>query len=185
MSHAPKDSIASNSAFQPQQPEPAANTPPVFNTAPSHYKSPSQSQPVGVDEFGYGRQDIKVPLTEAGGRSSNYISNEPHTPNKPAERPGTGNRRPGTANSQNQNRFTVTNLHEDDDAALAAIGNGVPAPVASPSTNGRNPQSAWLSAEEEKRKLYESATANVARVQGSVARQSPPPQSQTPVRFSL
>ena len=170
MSHVPK---ASNSAYQ----EPTANTTPIFNTAPSHYKSS-----VGVDEFGYGRQDIKVPLTEAGGRSNNYVPSDPPTASKPTERPGAGSRRPETTGSQN--RYTVTNLHEDDEAALAAIGNAAPVAIASPPANGRSPQSTWLSAEEEKKRLYESATANVARVQGSVMSQSSMPQAQMAVRFS-
>lgn len=179
MSHVPKDSFSPNNVYQQ---EPGTSTAPAFNTAPSHYKTQSQSQ-LGVDEFGYGRQDIKMPMTEAGGRSNNYAANDPYASSKPTERPGS--RRPGTAGSQNQNRYTVTNLHEDDEAALVAIGNTTQAPITSPPANSGSPQNAWLSAEEEKKRLYENATANVARVQGSVVSQSPTPQAQTPVRLSL
>ena len=75
-------------------------------------------------------------------------------------RPSTAGRR---ANSSN--RFTITNIGEDDDDLYDAS----PQPPTTPS-----PRAPWLSAEEEKKRLYEEANAKVARVQGTSALQSPP-----------
>lgn len=144
---------------------PSMNSPVVFNTAPSDIKSRPP-----LDEFGFGRPDIHAPATMAA-RTSSYTPDDPYA-NRPVEsRPGTG-RRPGTANSATK-RFTVTNIGEDDPEP-DLHGNGL--------HSGGSSGSPWVSAEEEKRRLWEKATADVARVQGAAARHTPP-LSHTPVRF--
>lgn len=123
-----------------------------FNTVSSSTKT----YQAGLDEFGYGRPDVTTPPS----RASTLYPDE--SASQPAElRAATGLR----ANTSPQSRFTITNISEDDDHELHAIG------ASSTSAN----RSQWLTAEEEKKRLYEEANAKVARVQGAAARKSPPP----------
>jgi hypothetical protein len=123
-----------------------------FNTASSSTKT----YQTGLDEFGYGRPDVATPPS----RASTLYPDE--SASQPTElRAATGRR----ANSYSQSRFTITNISEDDDHDLRVIG------ASSPSAS----RSQWLTAEEEKKRLYEEANAKVARVQGAAARKSPPP----------
>lgn len=69
---------------------------------------------------------------------------------------GVGRRRP-SANAQN--RLTITNISEKD----AEEG------IDRPTTPTRTAQKAWLTAENEKKLLYQNAVARVQKVQGAVA----------------
>lgn len=102
------------------------------------------------------------------------------------------NPRRSTASANPNNRFTVHNFAEEDmppaspDALMRRPSAGVPAPYQRPGASvvASPPQSAvpnaqsnrWLSAEEEKRRLYESAKAGVDRVQTGGASSPPPTQ---------
>lgn len=137
---------------------PAVLVPGKYNTAPGGFTKPTS------DDFGYGRQDVHIPATIAG------RANTSNTDTIPAElRPGV--RQSGVTN--NQNRFTVTNI-VDSEHELNEVASSLASAAARPV------RSQWLPAEEEKRRLYEKATAEVARVQGTSARLSTP-LNQSPV----
>ncbi|KAF7964782.1 hypothetical protein HWV62_3002 [Athelia sp. TMB] len=129
----------------------------------SHYggtmppMSSKAREAAGLDEFGYkGSKDF----TSANTAPTRVQQPPPQDEfaNRPVEpRPAVAGRRPGTANSAT-GRFTVTNLDEKDHHRNES----------SPPATARN----WLPAEEEKKRLYEQARAEVARVQGDAA--SPP-----------
>lgn len=133
----------------------SVSSPGKYNTTPGGYTKPL------LDDFGYGRPDVNSSATTTTRPNASYSDNVP------AElRPGAG-RQPVATNSRN--RLTITNIgdseHELNEIAASAA---------------RPARSQWLPAEEEKRRLYEKATADVARVQGTSARLSPP-LSQSPV----
>ncbi|KAF8838756.1 hypothetical protein BDN67DRAFT_971075 [Paxillus ammoniavirescens] len=77
-----------------------------------------------------------------------------------------GRRRRPSANAQN--RFTITNISEKD--AEEGLNPQVPmaARPTTPPSAGRSERQ-WLSAEDEKKQLYDSAVAKVQKVQGAVA----------------
>jgi hypothetical protein len=128
-----------------------------FNTAPSTY--PKGSQP-GADEFGYGVSEAKVaadvkPVATVNSRTNAAYADE--TSSQPSESRPSVTRR---TTSSSGPRFTITNIGEEDHELH----------VTPKHTN----RAAWLSAEEEKKKLYEEANAKVAQVQGGATRESPP-----------
>ena len=126
----------------------------------SHYggtmppMSSKAREAAGLDEFGYkGSKDF----TSANTAPTRVQQPPPQDDfaNRPVEpRPTVGGRRPGTGNSAT-GRFTVTNLDEKDHHRNES----------SPPATARN----WLPAEEEKKRLYDQARAEVARVQGDAA----------------
>jgi hypothetical protein len=129
-----------------------ATSPGSFNTTNGTINKGYQRGP-GPDEFGYGRPDVKAAAT-APARSNTYYQEDSVSPTSES-RPSTGRR--GTSN----NRFTITNLGEDEHELHAASSQAPPLPAA------QLPRAEWLSAEAEKKRLYEEASAKVARVQGS------------------
>lgn len=111
----------------------------------------SKAQLAGFDDFGYkGSDNFSSSTLPARTNTLPYdeFANRPVEPRLAA-----GGRRPETANSVT-GRFTVTNIGEMDETE------------ASPPATLRTP---WLPAEEEKKRLYERATAEVVRVQGAGA----------------
>lgn len=156
---------------------------------------PSKGYQGGLDEFGYGKPEIKSSSSATAPVRRPSARTQDDTSSLHSEmRPSTARR--GT----NNGRFTITNIGEDDDelnaheisllsTANSQLSNSPPPPSNSqspPSTpqtvlttaqspiNGQSPR-AWLTAEEEKKRLYDEANAKVARVQGTSALQSPPP----------
>ncbi|KAF9220194.1 hypothetical protein BS17DRAFT_739755 [Gyrodon lividus] len=80
---------------------------------------------------------------------------------------GSGRRRRPSATT-GQNRFTITNISEKD--AAEGLNAQVPR-AARPTTppSGGRAERPWPTAEDEKKQLYDSAVAKVAKVQGTVA----------------
>lgn len=105
----------------------------------------------GQDEFGYKNpSDLPSAANTAPTRTPQQQMDD--FVNRPVEpRPIAVGRRPNSATA----RFTVTNIDEKDHRDSAAT----------PPAAARN----WLPAEEEKKRLYERARADVARVQGDAA----------------
>ncbi|OJA13603.1 hypothetical protein AZE42_02737, partial [Rhizopogon vesiculosus] len=89
---------------------------------------------------------------------------------------GPGRRRRGSATATGtQNRLTITNISDLDAEVREAVEQEQLATrLAQPTTPSTRNQRSWLSAEEEKKKLYENARARVERVQGSAAMTSQP-----------
>lgn len=146
-------------------PESAA-PPRPYNTAPNAQRGAYSNGPGRVDEFGYSGA-----ATAGYGRPPQSAQTVGSRPNGQAAigRP-IDPRRPGSM-AANQ-RFTVTNFDEmdlprDDDSEGHGQGSSSVQARAPPSPPKQQNQQ-WLSAEEEKRRLYESARAKVERVQGGV-----------------
>lgn len=79
---------------------------------------------------------------------------------------GSGRRRRGSAAAGGtQNRLTITNITDGDADVREAVEQA--ARSAQPTTPPSRSQRSWLTAEEEKKKLYDSAKAKVEKVQGS------------------
>ncbi|KII88269.1 hypothetical protein PLICRDRAFT_618065 [Plicaturopsis crispa FD-325 SS-3] len=160
-------------------PESAA-PPRPYNTAPNAQRGAYTNGPGRVDEFGYSG------AAAAGyGRPPQSAQTVGSRPNGQAAigRP-IDPRRPGSM-AANQ-RFTVTNFDEmdlprDDDSEGHGQGSSSVQARAPPSPPKQQNQQ-WLSAEEEKRRLYESARAKVERVQGGVLsdRSDSPPATTSP-----
>lgn len=163
-----------------------------FNTAPSSsangygYKTPADEMGFAKPSYNTvsGQQSTPAPPSVSG-QSSSYFP----------ERSGSASGRPGSAGqgasgsssgiparTNVNSRFNVTNFADDipEESPTSAIraNQMIPPPVAAPAPV--TAQKAWISAEEEKRQLYERAKAQVDRVQGggvsSSPQQSSPPQ---------
>jgi hypothetical protein len=82
---------------------------------------------------------------------------------------GSGRRRRGSAAAGgSQNRLTITNISDRDAEVREAVEQEqLAARLAQQTTPLTKAQRSWISAEEEKKKLYENAKAKVERVQGS------------------
>ena len=138
------------------------------------------------DEFGFSRKTSYNTISgpQIGSSQSTYpgqsTSNSQFPdPMKSGARPrSAGGIRPGSSGSGGVSRVANTKL------TVANMGDDIPeeSPISSVRSGQRNPASAqppWISAEAEKRQLYESAKAQVDRVQGGVSspqRDSPSPQ---------
>jgi hypothetical protein len=152
--HAPQQSRL------PDRSSTAPISPLQFNTVSS---LPNKGFQPGPDEFGYDRPEPKSAATVPN-RGSAYYSEE--SPSQASElRPSIGRR-------VNSNRFTITNIGEEDLELQA---------TESPPTTARSPRTPWLSAEEEKKRLYEEANAKVAQVQGAAARPPSPVEPSPPI----
>lgn len=120
-----------------------ATMPPMSNKA---------REAAGYDEFGY-KNPSDLPSVSANTAPTRTPQQQMDDfVNRPAEpRPVVAGRRPNSSTG----RFTIANLDEKDHRDRGA----------SPPATAR----IWLPAEEEKKRLYERATADVARVQGDAA----------------
>lgn len=157
--------------------------PPLAPPATSiHYNSaPSAQNGVSLeaDEVGAlpGRQP-RVPgsIDHPGYSSQNSMDIIPeNSANTVRPVGGSARRRRGSATVAGQNRFTITNISEQDAEVREAVEQEqLAARLAQPTPPPKN-QRAWISAEEEKKKLYENARAKVERVQGSAV-MTPGPQ---------
>ncbi|KDQ61292.1 hypothetical protein JAAARDRAFT_55964 [Jaapia argillacea MUCL 33604] len=114
----------------------------------------------------------------------------PATPSEPT----TPSRRPRSSGGAPTNRFTVTNMNENDMPPISersqqnlalpgAAGGSNVGGAGGSGVGGGAGKSKWMSAEEEKRQLYERARAQAEQVQGPVAAResSPPPPAPVPV----
>ncbi|KAH9930769.1 uncharacterized protein B0H18DRAFT_1116880 [Fomitopsis serialis] len=130
----------------------------------SNVNSPERSQSYGAQTIG-GTPGLGGSGSGSGlGRIAPYAS----------ETTAFARPRAGSAKAGSQ-RFTVTNLNEAElaehraaERASASRAQGSTAAAERPSTasSQNTTRSRWLTAEEEKRRLYERAVANVERVQG-------------------
>lgn len=155
-------------------------TPPAssiqYNTAPSAQNGDNQHDDLEVDELGalQSRQS-RVPGTVDhpgyGLPAPNPMGSiQEHS--AAAARPvgGSGRRRRGSATAVGtQNRFTITNISDRDAEVREAVEQAQMAARQQQPTSPTRGQRGWLTAEEEKKKLYESARAKVEQVQGSAA----------------
>jgi len=142
-----------------------------YNSAPSAHNGDSRE----VDELGalHSRQS-KVPGTVDhpgyGASQSNPMGSIPENGTGAARAVGgSGRRRRGSAAAGGtQNRLTITNISDRDAEVREAVEQAqLAARLAQPTTTPSRSQRSWLTAEEEKKKLYDSAKAKVEKVQGS------------------
>ncbi|KAG1731948.1 hypothetical protein EDB19DRAFT_1912328 [Suillus lakei] len=162
-------------------------TPPTtsikYNTAPNAQNGDNQHDDIEVDEVGaLQKHQSRVPGTvdhPGYGSSVQNPMGSIQEDRAATVRPigGSGRRRRGSATAAGtQNRLTITNISDRDGEVREAVEQAQIAArqqqstttttTATPPMRG---QRSWLSAEEEKRKLYESARAKVEQVQGSAA----------------
>lgn len=159
-----------------------------FNTAPTPVTNGYPNGGFKADEFGYGVGSA-TPNTVSGGTlpSSNVPSRyvDPRAGGSGSGRPGSnGGRRPGSSGTRpgssggRTNRLLVANM--DDEIPEESPVNPKPtSPPKAPSPPLFSQQQRWLTAEEEKRRLYESAVARVEQVQG--IQSIPPPEPSPPL----
>ncbi|PCH37906.1 hypothetical protein WOLCODRAFT_148865 [Wolfiporia cocos MD-104 SS10] len=154
-----------------------------YNTAPTDKAFGSSDRP---DEFGLTRpaspsrgasldRNSSVGSTE---RSSSYVMQTVSSPQGLAAASGRVAEpaviaRPRASSARaTGSRLTVTNLNEQELAEypeLQQMQAQIQAPRPRASAQGQSAsRSRWMTAEEEKRKLYETAVANVERVQGEI-----------------
>ncbi|KAG5635000.1 hypothetical protein H0H81_012763 [Sphagnurus paluster] len=146
----------------------------AYNTLPAHANGHKLAK---VDEMGgYAYSARQVPQTSISA-GSNHLP-EDHRPRTSPTSPTSFGRRPNSAGGPSANRLTIINAQPDEIPE--------PEPDTRQRAGGSSSQGPWLSAEDEKKRLYEAARAKVERVQGSVARvvtpppQAPPPQASPP-----
>ncbi|KAG6829400.1 hypothetical protein H0H87_011529 [Tephrocybe sp. NHM501043] len=179
---------------EPSRPSPNASTLPLskdnYHSSPnSNFTSLPSKGGAGyfgsnkVDELGgYGFSNGKPAHshTESVASSNDDFGGHPPVPIRTATPPG---RRPGSANASTPGkRLTVTNLPPEvpqpdaDSRSRTVNGNTGGATASAVAANGNRP---WLSAEDEKQRLYEIARAKVEKAQnGGVARTTTPPPQQ-------
>lgn len=169
-------------------------TPPVssikYNTTPNAHNGDIQYDDLEVDEIGaLQSHQSRAPGTidHPGYSSSAQIpmgSIQEDSALVVRHVGGSGRRRRGSAAAGTQNRLTITNISDRDAEVREAVEQAQLAArqqqSTTPSIRG---QRSWLSAEEEKRKLYESARAKVEQVQGSAV--MAPQASETVSRYWL
>ncbi|KAF7799583.1 hypothetical protein EIP86_010820 [Pleurotus ostreatoroseus] len=163
----------------------------VFNTAPVNgYVSNKLA-----DELGYTRKrgasiEKYTPISPQAQTVGASSSARPFAAELASPRPRSAAGRQGAG----QRTLSVVNYADDMPEEVAAR-NAANAQAAAAARHQRNtslsarqaPKTDWMSAEEEKKRLYESAKASVDRVQGSASTlqsppQSPPILSPTPIR---
>lgn len=146
-----------------------------YNTAPNAQNDNDQHDDLEVDEVGaLQSHQSRVPGTidHPGYNSSAQIPMGSIQENSTlVVRPvgGSSRRRRGSATAAGtQNRLTITNISDRDAEVREAVEQAqIAARQQQPTTPPMRGQRSWLSAEDEKRKLYESARAKVEQVQGS------------------
>ena len=184
----PAQPVLTSTAYKRRPSEERQDKVPQFNTAPTQ---PTNGYIANggfkADEFGYG-VGSGTPNTVSGGTlptspvPTRYV--DPRTGGSSSARPDSnGGRRPGSSgtrpgSSGGRNRLLVANM--GDDIPEESPVNPVPtSPPKQPSPPLFPPQQQrWLSAEEEKKRLYESAVARVEQVQG--IQSIPPPEPSPP-----
>ncbi|KAG1756845.1 uncharacterized protein EDB91DRAFT_1262397 [Suillus paluster] len=159
-----------------------------YNTAPGAQNGDGQRDDLEVDEVGAlkSRQSRMPGTVDHPGyglsahNSMGSIQEDDAVNVRPVA--GSGRRRRGSAVAAGtQNRLTITNISDRDAEVREAVEEAqMAARQPQPTTPPMRGQRSWISAEEEKRKLYESAKAKVEKVQGSSAmtpeRSESPPQ---------
>ncbi|KAG2037174.1 hypothetical protein BDR03DRAFT_1010875 [Suillus americanus] len=154
-------------------------TPPAssikYNTTPNAQNGDNQHDDLEVDEVGaLQSHQSRVPGTidhPGYGSSAQIPMGSIQEDSALAVRPvgGSGRRRRGSAVAAGtQNRLTITNISDRDAELREAVEQAQMAARQQQTTTPQmRGQRSWISAEEEKRKLYESARAKVEQVQGS------------------
>jgi hypothetical protein len=153
-------------------------TPPAssikYNTTPNVQNGNQQHDDLEVDEVGaLQSHQSRMPGTidhPGYGSSAQIPMGSIQEDSALVARPvgGSSRRRRGSATAVTQSRLTITNISDRDAEVREAVEQAQTiARQQQPTTPPMRNQRSWLSAEEEKRKLYESARAKVEQVQGS------------------
>lgn len=134
------------------------------STIPSRYVDPRT-----------GGSSSKRPGSAGGGRPGSSTTR----PGSSTTRPGSSGARPGS--SGGRNRLLVANMGDDipEESPINPKPTTPPTPPLPPQFSPHQQQQRWLTAEEEKRRLYESAVARVEQVQG--IQSIPPPEPSPPL----
>ena len=159
-----------------------------FNTVPTPVTNGYPNGGFKTDEFGYGVGSA-TPNTVSGGTlpSSNVPSRyvDPRAGGSSSGRPGSnGGRRPGSSGTRpgssggRTGRLLVANMGDEIPEEFP-VDPKPTSPPKPPSPPLFSQQQRWLTAEEEKRRLYESAVARVEQVQG--IQSIPPPEPSPPL----
>ncbi|KIK39851.1 hypothetical protein CY34DRAFT_25074 [Suillus luteus UH-Slu-Lm8-n1] len=171
-------------------------TPPAssikYNTTPNVQNGNQQHDDLEVDEVGaLQSHQSRMPGTidhPGYGSSAQIPMGSIQEDSALVVRPvgGSGRRRRGSATAVTQSRLTITNISDRDAEVREAVEQAqTTARQQQPTTPPMRNQRSWLTAEEEKRKLYESARAKVEQVQGSAVmapQSSEAPKSSTSLR---
>ncbi|KAH8107088.1 hypothetical protein BXZ70DRAFT_1003970 [Cristinia sonorae] len=147
-----------------------------FNTAPGVMNGANSAFRSQADEFGFQGSRTNEVLQIGGAPASS--SNGRPVPSETSSGSG-ALPRPGTGNASAANRLTVTNFDDEEEVVVPQVNTSstrghqrqpslTTRPSASAGGAAQTPSSkpAWLTAEEEKKRLYERAVADVERVQG-------------------
>ena len=183
-------SVITSTAYNRRPSEDNQDKTSQFNTAPAQ---PANGYIANggfkADELGYGIGG-GTPKTVSGGTlptttvPSRYV--DPRAGGSGSGRPGSNSgRRPGSAgarpsSSGGRNRLLVANMGDDilEESPAIHKPDSPPKPPSPPLSPPQQRQR-WLSAEEEKKRLYESAVARVEQVQG--IQSIPPPEPSPPL----
>ncbi|KAF9651525.1 hypothetical protein BDM02DRAFT_3184525 [Thelephora ganbajun] len=186
----PTQPVLTSTAYNRRPSEEPQDKSSQFNTAPTQ---PTNGYVANggfkADEFGYGVGGSTY-NTVSGGTfpkstvPSRYV--DPRTGGSDGGRPGSsGGGRPGSSgnrpgSSGGRNRLLVANMGDDIPEESPVNLNPVSPPQpASPPPFSPQQQQRWLTAEEEKKRLYERAVARVEQVQG--IQSIPPPEPSPPL----
>jgi len=181
----PTQPVLTSTAYNRRPSEERQDKASQFNTAPIQ---PANGYIANggfkVDEFGHGIGN-NTPNTVSGGTlpasttPSRYV--DPRTGGSGNRRPGSNGGRPGSSgnrpgSSGGRNRLLVANMDDDipEESPINPKQTSPPKPPSPPQQQQR-----WLTAEEEKRRLYDSAVARVEQVQG--VQSIPPPEPSPPL----
>ena len=162
-----------------------------FNTAPAQ---PTNGYIANggfkADELGYGVGNNSFNTVSGGTFPTSTVPSryvDPRTGSTSSGRPGSsGGGRPGSSSTRpgssgGRNRLLVANMGDDipEESPINPKPTSPPKPPSPPQVLPQQPHQRWLSAEEEKKRLYESAVARVEQVQG--IQSVPPPEPSPPL----
>ena len=119
-----------------------------------------------VNEFGYGRTTAKVNPTQP--TTQKMTGPEPRNTQLEDSLPKLTAARSARPGGNATNRLTVTNMPDEPD--VPKIKTPQPNRQASTPANGASARTPWPTAEDEKKRLYNKARADVERVQGGIQR---------------
>jgi len=193
----PSQPVLTSTAYNPNTTEERQDKKPQFNTAPTQ---PANGYIANggfkADELGYGVGSNAFNTVSGGTLPTSTIPSryvDPRTGGSGNGRPGSsgtgrpgssGGGRPGSSSNRpgssgGRNRLLVANMGDDIPEESPVNPMPTPKPASPPQNMPQQQQQRWLSAEEEKKRLYESAVARVEQVQG--IQSIPPPEPSPPL----
>lgn len=149
----------------------------AFSSLPNQSNAYAKTVP-DIDEFGYGRSNSKITaatMDPAGYGSRPTIGNQ-HSSSRSTNQPiatstPTATRTTRTGSNAAVNRFTITNAVPSDTSSISESSHKrKPSANATSSPSGSPSRGVWLTAEQEKERLYQKAKERVEKVQGSAGR---------------